>query len=132
MPLSLPPRPYEPPEHPEITLDTLRHTPEENARTILNYLIERGFVPMAVPVLVREEAMRGTGEPPQVLTACPAERFCKLPGGEVCVYGVAEATEKGSGLTNAWGNDRAVDRVRPGGPVPVVLRRCGRRAASGR
>lgn len=42
--------PYEPPEHPEITLDTLRHTPEENARAILDYLIERGFV-RAVPEL---------------------------------------------------------------------------------
>ncbi|MCX7682497.1 MAG: bifunctional sulfate adenylyltransferase/adenylylsulfate kinase [Anaerolineae bacterium] len=36
--------PYEPPENPEIVLDTLTHTPEENARLILDYLIARGFV----------------------------------------------------------------------------------------
>ncbi len=36
--------PYEPPLHPEITLDTVSHGAEENARLILRYLIERGFV----------------------------------------------------------------------------------------
>jgi sulfate adenylyltransferase len=36
--------PYESPTHPEITLDTVARTPEENARYILDYLIERGFV----------------------------------------------------------------------------------------
>ena len=36
--------PYEPPLHPELTLDTVSHTPEENARRILQYLIDRGFV----------------------------------------------------------------------------------------
>jgi sulfate adenylyltransferase len=36
--------PYEPPEHPEITLDTVNHTAEENARIILDYLIRQGLV----------------------------------------------------------------------------------------
>jgi sulfate adenylyltransferase len=36
--------PYEAPKHAEITLDTVRCSAEENARLILNYLIERGFV----------------------------------------------------------------------------------------
>ena len=36
--------PYEAPQHPEITLETLEHTPEENARVVLNMLIEQGFV----------------------------------------------------------------------------------------
>jgi sulfate adenylyltransferase len=36
--------PYEPPLHPEITLDTLTHTPAENARRLLDYLIRQGFV----------------------------------------------------------------------------------------
>jgi len=36
--------PYEEPRHPEVTLDTVGQTPEENARKLLNYLIERGFV----------------------------------------------------------------------------------------
>jgi sulfate adenylyltransferase len=46
--------PYEPPENPEIVLDTIAHTPEENARLILNYLIARGFVR---PQLPREEEL---------------------------------------------------------------------------
>lgn len=36
--------PYEPPQHAEITLDTVAHTPEENALVILDYLVDRGFV----------------------------------------------------------------------------------------
>lgn len=36
--------PYEPPLNPEITLDTLTYTPEENARRILVYLAEQGFI----------------------------------------------------------------------------------------
>ncbi len=39
--------PYEPPENPEIVLDTVRHTPEENAHIILNYLIDQGLVRVA-------------------------------------------------------------------------------------
>jgi sulfate adenylyltransferase len=36
--------PYETPVDPEITLDTVRHSPEENARAIIAYLEERGFL----------------------------------------------------------------------------------------
>lgn len=36
--------PYEPPQFPEIRLDTVANTPEENAHTILSYLIDRGLV----------------------------------------------------------------------------------------
>ena len=36
--------PYEPPQHAEITLNTISQTPEENARLILRRLIEQGFV----------------------------------------------------------------------------------------
>jgi sulfate adenylyltransferase len=36
--------PYEPPNDPEITLDTLNTTPQENANFIINYLIEQGFI----------------------------------------------------------------------------------------
>jgi len=36
--------PYEAPLHPEIRLDTVNHSPEENARIILDYLIEQGFI----------------------------------------------------------------------------------------
>lgn len=36
--------PYEPPTSPEITLNTVENTPEENAHTILNYLVDQGLV----------------------------------------------------------------------------------------
>jgi sulfate adenylyltransferase len=36
--------PYEPPTHPEMTLDTVAQTPGDNARRILNYLAKHGFV----------------------------------------------------------------------------------------
>jgi sulfate adenylyltransferase len=36
--------PYEPPQSPELTLDTVTNTPTSNAYRILDYLIERGFI----------------------------------------------------------------------------------------
>jgi len=36
--------PYESPKNPELTIETVQHTPEENARMILEVMIERGFV----------------------------------------------------------------------------------------
>lgn len=36
--------PYEPPHNPEITLDTVTRTPEENAHSIMQELVARGFV----------------------------------------------------------------------------------------
>jgi sulfate adenylyltransferase len=44
--------PYEPPQNPELTLDTLRWSAEDNARRIVTYLTETGFVrsPEAKPV----------------------------------------------------------------------------------
>jgi sulfate adenylyltransferase len=39
--------PYEVPGFAEIRLDTVRHSPEENADAIIKYLGGRGFVPAA-------------------------------------------------------------------------------------
>ena len=51
-------------KHPEVTLDVLRSA---------------GVV-------------CGEGAAPQaILTTCPFDRFCKLPGGELCVYGLRDA-----------------------------------------
>jgi sulfate adenylyltransferase len=36
--------PYEPPDQPELTLDTTRRTPAQNARAIVELLMQRGFV----------------------------------------------------------------------------------------
>lgn len=43
--------PYENPLHPEITLDTVASTATANARSVLNYLIEQGFVREQLPTL---------------------------------------------------------------------------------
>lgn len=42
-------------------------------------------------VLQSGGARCGDGAPQAILTACPAERFCALPGGEICVYGLGDA-----------------------------------------
>ena len=39
--------PYEPPEDPELLIETERQTPEESAKQILDYLEERGLIPGA-------------------------------------------------------------------------------------
>jgi sulfate adenylyltransferase len=36
--------PYEPPENPEVTIDTVAQTPEDNAHKIVDVLLERGFI----------------------------------------------------------------------------------------
>jgi sulfate adenylyltransferase len=48
--------PYEPPEEPEIVLDTLGHTPEDNAHRIIAYLEEAGFVRRLEPTLIGAHA----------------------------------------------------------------------------
>jgi hypothetical protein len=50
-------------KHPEVTLQVLRST----------------------------GAQCGEGAPQAILTQCPPARFCKLPGGEICVYGLPDA-----------------------------------------
>jgi sulfate adenylyltransferase len=36
--------PYEPPDHPEITLDTINFSPQDNANFIVEHLIQQGFI----------------------------------------------------------------------------------------
>ena len=45
--------PYEPPLHPELALDTVAHSPEENARAILAYLAARAVVSTTLPMFLR-------------------------------------------------------------------------------
>jgi hypothetical protein len=46
---------------------------------------------VTLEVLRSSGAKCGVGAAQEILTRCPAERFCKLPGGELCVYGLSEA-----------------------------------------
>lgn len=46
---------------------------------------------LTVQVLRSSGAKCGQGAAQEILSQCPADRFCKLPGGELCVYGLPEA-----------------------------------------
>ncbi|HTI18937.1 MAG TPA: hypothetical protein VL598_14850 [Trinickia sp.] len=45
---------------------------------------------VTLKVLQGAGAACGEGAPQKILTQCPAERFCALPTGEICVYGINE------------------------------------------
>ena len=45
---------------------------------------------VTLKVLKGAGAVCGKGAKQKILTQCPAEQFCKLPTGEICVYGVEQ------------------------------------------
>lgn len=45
---------------------------------------------IVLQVLSRAGIDCGTGAAQKILTSCPAEKFCSLPSGEICVYGLNE------------------------------------------
>lgn len=45
---------------------------------------------VTLKVLKGAGATCGEGAPQKILTKCPADRFCSLPTGEMCVYGIKE------------------------------------------
>lgn len=45
---------------------------------------------VTLEVLKGAGARCGEGVEQKILKQCPVERFCSLPTGEICVYGVAE------------------------------------------
>ncbi len=48
---------------------------------------------VVIQVLESAGAKCGDGLPQKILTRCPKQAFCALPGGETCVYGVAQVSE---------------------------------------
>ena len=48
---------------------------------------------VTLKVLRSAGAQCAEGLPQEILTSCPPARFCKLPGGEICVYGLADAKQ---------------------------------------
>ena len=46
---------------------------------------------VTLQVLRSSGARCAEGAAQELLTQCPAARFCKFPGGELCVYGLADA-----------------------------------------
>ncbi len=57
---------------------------------------------VTLQVLRSGGATCGASAPQEILTQCPAERFCKLPGGEVCVYGFADAARMTQPAAADW------------------------------
>jgi hypothetical protein len=48
---------------------------------------------VTLEVLRSAGARCGEGVAQKILTHCPKERFCQLPGGELCVFGLGEASK---------------------------------------
>jgi hypothetical protein len=57
---------------------------------------------ITLQVLRSAGATCGQGAPQEILTQCPVARFCKLPGGELCIYGVPEATRMTQVTAAEW------------------------------
>lgn len=66
---------------------------------------------ITLQVLRSAGASCAVGEKPEILVKCPAERFCKLPGGEICVYGLNDAAKMTQITAADW-------RLLPTGPKP--------------
>lgn len=45
---------------------------------------------VTLQVLKSAGAKCGEGGSQQILKKCPADRFCALPGGEMCIYGIEQ------------------------------------------
>lgn len=48
---------------------------------------------VTLQVLRSAGAKCAEGAPQDILTSCPTERFCKLSGGEICVFGLNDASK---------------------------------------
>lgn len=57
---------------------------------------------VTLQVLRSAGAQCGNGAPQEILKACPAQGFCKLPGGELCVYGLSDATRMTQITASDW------------------------------
>jgi hypothetical protein len=69
---------------------------------------------VTLKVLRSSGAKCAEGATQQILTRCPAERFCKLPGGEICVYGLSDASRMTQITTADW---KALVQSLPAAPV---------------
>lgn len=74
---------------------------------------------VTLQVLRSAGARCGEGEAQQILTTCPAERFCKLPGGEICVYGLADASRMTQISPSDWQATFRSLQIEPAEPEPA-------------
>jgi hypothetical protein len=73
---------------------------------------------VTLQVLRSAGAQCGSGTKPDILKGCPAERFCQLPGGEICVYGLADAKQMTQLTPSDW--QTVVQAVASTGPPPRI------------
>ena len=57
---------------------------------------------VTLQVLRSAGAQCAEGFPQDILTSCPTERFCKLPGGEICVFGLGDASKMTQITSTEW------------------------------
>jgi hypothetical protein len=57
---------------------------------------------ITLKVLRSSGAECGEGAPQGILTQCPADRFCKFPGGEICVFGLPDASRMTQISATEW------------------------------
>jgi len=70
---------------------------------------------VTLQVLRSAGAQCGAGASQDILKACPAERFCKLPGGEVCIYGLPDIAQMTQISPSEW--QAALRQVTPSLPA---------------
>src|SRR3990167_6898463 len=75
---------------------------------------------VTLQVLRSAGAQCGTQAPQEILKTCPAERFCKLPGGEICVYGVADAPQMTQFTAADWQALAMATRAMPATPASAA------------
>jgi len=57
---------------------------------------------VTLEVLRSAGAKCAEGASQDILTSCPTERFCKLPGGEICVFGLSDASKMTQITSAEW------------------------------
>ena len=57
---------------------------------------------VTLQVLRSAGAKCAEGAKQEILTQCPAQRFCKLPGGELCVFGLSDASKMTQITSAEW------------------------------
>jgi hypothetical protein len=69
---------------------------------------------VTLQVLRSSGAKCAEGAKQEILTQCPAQRFCKLPGGELCVFGLSDASKMTQITSAEW---KALVQSLPATPV---------------
>jgi hypothetical protein len=57
---------------------------------------------VTLQVLRSAGAQCDAGVAPKILVKCPPARFCKLPGGEICIYGLQDAPQMTQLTRSDW------------------------------